>query len=856
MNSSQKLSYAIAAILSGSTLGGAAYAATAAEANDSEGIAEITVTAQRRAENLQDVPISIQALTGDVLTQLNVATVEDFVKYLPNVSTATLGPGQGNLYMRGLSVGALGTQGQGSVGQFPNVGVYLDDQSTQLPGRNLDVYSADLQRIEVLEGPQGTLFGAGAQAGVIRYITNKPKLNATEGDVNATYSTTAHGDPNSAVTAVLNLPVIEDTLAVRGVVYSDSRGGFIDNVPGTFTRKGTDLGIAADFGGVVPAGSSIINNNNVTGSNQNTLTYKGVRLSALYKINDDWDALLTQTYQEMDAQGVFYQMPNSSDGQPLAPLSVTLFNPSYDRDKFSNTALTVNGKAGPLKLVYSGAFLSRHVEQAQDYTNYARGVYGAYYQCPAAFGGTPGPCNSPSATWQDHEANFHQSHEFRVSSPDDLRIRAIGGIYWEKQEIHDDTEWQYKTIPDCSPTGLTKDCFLPVQPFAGGGYNNGSIRNASTAFFDDFQRTITQKAAFTSVDFDIIPKVLTITGGTRYFDIENHQTGDYSFSFGCYQYTTTTYFGPCTTAVGANFIDQPNRFKEHGFRSRGNVTWHVTDDILVYGTYSQGFRPGGFNRGSGCHLPNGASQNQWCVPYEYKSDDLTNKEVGWKTEWLGHRVQFNGALYQENWNNVQTGIFDPQGGLGNLTVGLNGPNYRIRGVEIQLVGRVTEGLTVQGSASWNSGELTNSPFLYVNSQGRNGGVPAGTPSTPITSVPNPYGAIGDPPANSPPFQANGRARYEWGFHDYHAYGQLGFTHTAHSFSSATAINRYEQPGWTQYEGAVGVAKDNWNVEFFGQNLTDVNKSVFTSAAQFAVTEVPIRPRILGLRVNYKFADAK
>src|SRR5450631_2802188 len=205
MNSSQKLSYAIAAILSGSAIG-TVHAAPAADTSESEGIAEITVTAQRRSENLQDVPISIQALTGDVLTQLNVATVEDFVKYLPNVSTATLGPGQGNLYMRGLSVGALGTQGQGSVGQFPNVGVYLDDQSTQLPGRNLDVYAADLQRIEVLEGPQGTLFGAGAQAGAIRYITNKPKLNAAEGDVNATYSTTAHGDPNSAITAVLNLP--------------------------------------------------------------------------------------------------------------------------------------------------------------------------------------------------------------------------------------------------------------------------------------------------------------------------------------------------------------------------------------------------------------------------------------------------------------------------------------------------------------------------------------------------------------------------------------------------------------------------------------------------------------------------
>ncbi len=146
--------------------------------------------------------------------------------------------------MRGLSSGAsAGSQSTGTIGGFPNVAIYLDDQSGQLPGRNLDIYAADLERIEVLEGPQGTLFGAGAEAGVVRYITNKPKLNVTEGSATASYGTTAHGDNNSSITAVLNLPVIPDTLAVRAVIYNDNRGGYIDNVPGTFTRKATDLGI-------------------------------------------------------------------------------------------------------------------------------------------------------------------------------------------------------------------------------------------------------------------------------------------------------------------------------------------------------------------------------------------------------------------------------------------------------------------------------------------------------------------------------------------------------------------------------------------------------------------------------------
>jgi outer membrane receptor for ferrienterochelin and colicin len=227
MSADHKWPYTIAMILGGSTPGIDCAAPATPVASDS--IEEVTVTAQRRSENIQDVPIAIQALTSETLTQLNVQTFDDLVKYLPNVSLKTNGPGQGIIYMRGLSAGgSAGSQSSGSIGVFPNVAIYLDDQSGQLPGRNLDIYAADLERIEVLEGPQGTLFGAGAQAGVIRYITNKPKLDATDSNFTAGYSTTAHGAANSNVTAMLNIPVIANTLAVRAVIYDDSRGGYIE----------------------------------------------------------------------------------------------------------------------------------------------------------------------------------------------------------------------------------------------------------------------------------------------------------------------------------------------------------------------------------------------------------------------------------------------------------------------------------------------------------------------------------------------------------------------------------------------------------------------------------------------------
>jgi len=190
MNSNSKLFYAIAAILSSASTGMVHAAGASDAAANSDAISEIIVTAQRRTENSQNVPIQIQALTGETLTQLNVTTFDDYVKYLPNVTTANNGPGQNEVFMRGLSAGAQPSQGSGSTGLWPNVAIYLDNQSGQLPGRNLDVYAADLNRIEVLEGPQGTLFGAGAEAGAIRYITNEPKLNVTEANVKAGYGVT------------------------------------------------------------------------------------------------------------------------------------------------------------------------------------------------------------------------------------------------------------------------------------------------------------------------------------------------------------------------------------------------------------------------------------------------------------------------------------------------------------------------------------------------------------------------------------------------------------------------------------------------------------------------------------------
>jgi iron complex outermembrane receptor protein len=865
------LSRAVAAILS-------AHAAQAAHAADAApgtaaagGLQEVIVTANRREENLQDVPIAIQALTAETLKQLNVQTFDDFVKYLPNVTATSFGPGQGDINMRGLSVGGSGgTQGSGATESFPNVAVYLDEQAGEIPGRNLDVYAVDLERIEVLEGPQGTLFGAGAEAGVLRYITNKPKLNVMEANVDASYGVTAHGDPNSAVDATINLPLVQDRLALRAVIYNDSRGGYINNIPATFSRASTDRVVVNYFGGVVPPNSGPINNSNIVANAINPVTYKGGRAELLFQINDAWRALITQSYQDLDAEGVFWAEQYDGLANPLPDLAVAQFGPSYNKDRFENTAWTLDGRIGALRLVYAGAYLDRNIDQLQDYTNYSRATYAGYYQCdypgyPFTASGTtivptPGSagfCYSPHVFWTDHQTTTHQSHELRLSTPDDWRLRGLVGAFWDQYRIHEQADWHYGSSPHFNPVGppsidpntLTN---FPVTS------NNPAVRLPGDVFFDDITRGYEQTAAFTSIDFDIIPKVLTLTGGTRWYDIRDFELGSNVGSFGCQisgAFTGTVPPNPCVSTVATGVLSNLNNLDaKHlrktyvGTRSRANLTWHVTPDIMAYYTWSQGFRPGGFNRAQAVIKSTSPLSGIWQPPIAYDPDTLTNNELGWKTEWLDHRLQFNGALYQENWDNVQLSIFDPSV-TGNLVFTTNGPNYRVRGAETQLVWRVAGGLTVTGSAAWNSSQNVKNLTLI------------GTNGQPITNVVNPFGQLGQPLALSPPFEGNLRARYDFRLGDYEAFFQIGAIRQAHSYATANpqqttlqgVPTNFDDPGFTIYDASAGIATGSWSTQLYAENFTDTRAILSASYAEFVKMNTINRPRTLGLRFSYKFA---
>ncbi len=898
MKPNPKISAAVAAILSAPATAVVFAAETATATSTATELTEVIVTAERRTESIQDVPITIQALTSETLTQLNVKTFDDFVKYLPNVTAGGYGPGQSNVFIRGLATSIGGTQGVGATGSFPNVATYIDDQSGQVPGRNLDIYAADLERIEILEGPQGTLFGAGAQAGVVRYITNKPRLDRVEANVSASYATTAHGDPSTSIEGVLNVPVIPGKAAVRLVAYNDSRGGYIDNIPGTYIRAATDQVVVNYFGGVVPPNSGSINNNFQLGRAINPLTYKGVRGQFLYQFNDDWNVLLSQSYQNMDAEGVFWQEAYDGIHTAVPELSVQLYNPSYNKDKFTDTAWTLNGKIGSLQAVYTGAYLDRNITQQQDYTSYSRGTYSGYYQCdypgypfvngnPTMVNGAPtrGFCYSPNSFWTDHQKDTHQSHEIRLSTPTEWRIRALVGGFYEKYLINEGTDWYYGSSPHFYPIGPPQVYKTPGTPPTGGQIvpfpvtvQNPNLRPLSDSFFDDIQRGYTQWAGFVSVDFDLIPKTLTLTGGTRYYSMDTIEKGTNVGSFGCQiygPYDAIVPPNPCVSTVANGIVSNQNNLDakhlEHiwsGAKSRANLTWHVTPEVLTYVTWSQGFRPGGFNRAQ-AHI-SGPLALVFTPPLAYNPDILTNYELGWKTEWLDRHLQINGAVYREDWKDTQIEIFDP-GFTGNLTFTTNGPDYRVKGLELQFIALPLQGLQISGAAAWNSSEVTRAVTF------------TGTNGQPINLTPNPFGDPGTPLAQSPPLSGNVRVRYSFPLADYLAFVQVGAVHQAHSYASTDRVTQelvapggtqqcprpnpgapvtlnpacttaYDDPAFTIYDAAAGIGKGSWETQLFIQNFNDTRAVTWSNYREFVKGETIVPPRTVGLRMTYRFSE--
>jgi outer membrane receptor protein involved in Fe transport len=313
---------------------------------------EVVVTARKKTESLQDVPISVSALRESDLEDKGINVFEDYLLQLPSVTAGGAGPGTSTIYIRGLASTTPNLTTAGVAGLAPNVSFYLDEQPLAQPGRNLDVYAADMARIEVLAGPQGTLFGASSQAGVVRMITNKPVIGEASANVEVEARFMPGAESGDKVELVANMP-LGDSAAARFVAYRDKKGGYIDQVAGSlnasqsarFRPAGTlrDNGLpvsssrAGFQAGADLSGATLSNAIAIVKEDANTLTYQGFRASLAHEINENWNALATVAQQTIDADGVFFVDPNLGD------LEIQRYTEDVIEDEFDNMSLTLEG---------------------------------------------------------------------------------------------------------------------------------------------------------------------------------------------------------------------------------------------------------------------------------------------------------------------------------------------------------------------------------------------------------------------------------------------------------------------------------------------------------------------------------
>jgi iron complex outermembrane recepter protein len=745
-----------------------------AHAQQSGALEEIVVTAQKREQNLQDVPISVQVLGNQQLEQLNLNNFGDYVEFLPTVSWLSERPGISQVYMRGISSGGDGVHS----GSLPSVGVYLDEQPVTTINHVLDVHVYDVARIETLAGPQGTYYGASSQAGTLRIITNKPELEEFSGQLDFGVDSVEEGDIGYTVEGYGNFPIGERA-ALRVVGWHVEQAGYIDNVFRTITFEGA--GITVD-------------NADLVEEDFNDTTTTGARAALRIDLNDDWTVTPGLMAQEQKSNGVF-----THDPEDIGDLQTARFFDDFYDDSWYQASLTLEGRIGNLDLVYAGAYLDKEQDRLDDYTHYAQYLdnFYAYYYGGCYHYDSLGACTDPSQFITSDEAFTKQSHELRLQSSGENRLRWIVGLFTQRQEHNFDLRWQ---VPDYDTA-------------------NSVIPGEQTAWNTRQDRVDRDNAAFGEISFDVTEQ-LTLVGGFRYYDFENSLFGFNGGLSRCLDENDEPQF-PCYPN-GAN-IDAVS--KGNGELLKFSANYHVTDDAMIYATYSEGFRPGGANRAAEAEPT-------------YEPDFVDNVEVGWKTTWLDGRLRFNGAAYRLKWENFQFGFLDFA--ISPLTIIRNVGEAETIGTEFDLVYAATEALTVSVSASYNDAELQEPYF--------------GTGTTVLAPV-------GQEMPFVPKLQYTAIGRYNFDTTAWPFYLQAALSYTGDSWSNLETDLREKQPAYTLLNLAAGIEQEQWSVNLFIDNATDERAQIVRYNASyedyydaiFQDTAITVnRPRTWGLRYTRRF----
>ena len=880
-------------------------------------------------------------------------TFDEYVEFLPNVVSAGIGPGQREIYIRGSASEQSSLTVAPAQGSAPGVALYYDEMPVSFGARNLDVYAADLERIEVLSGPQGTLFGASSQSGNMRLITNKPQLDEMSGSIDVGMSSTHGGDTSNKVEAMINIP-LTDRAAVRFVGFADKQGGWIDNTAGTFTPNPTVIdrnrinGYGPYFRDFPSTTIQSASNANLAKEDWNEAKYNGFRVGLRYDFNDNWSGLVQHMSQEIDVEGSFLIDPSLGDE------SSQKFVPEHNVDEFDITTWTLEGRIANLDLVYTGGYIDREVDALIDYTHYNNGgAYITYYLCSgnvyAPGESAPNNCFDPKKQYADVSTNERTTHEFRISSDPENAFRFMAGVYYSDVETTHIGEFQYFSTNDAFSDHI-RNYFGSGAPFEVGnvtvpntpGTNTEGPRSELTTFYNDFTRTEEEMAFFGELALDVTDS-LTVAVSARRYDLDTQLQGASNFSFGCrygapftdrdtpagagFGNAEVTEDGRCNSNAFSNDVSarlltlgqyaasgddniilnatSPNGARDM-FRGGGSnaatlaaiqagrldisnieadgstneedtivrfsANWNMTDDIMFYGIYSEGYRPATQNRNAGQLAANqNGVYDGYVVPVVAVTDTLENIEFGMKGEFLDRTLRLNASIYWAEITDLQVARFDPSN-VAFLVFMENVGDADSNGIDVDFQWAPTNNLTISGAASFLSTEITR-----VNDQLQGVAVPVGS----------------DLPL-APDFSGNLRARYDFelpgmganayltGSLTYRGESVAGvvgsaefmddtallvsgsasglgiedaggnFGTVADSTGSLPASSRFINESATVLSASAGIMKDSWLAEVYVRNITSERGAIVQTAGKFTPEASVNRPRTIGLRLSYRF----
>ena len=621
-------------------------------------IEEVIVTATKREANMQDLAQSITAFTADDLERLRARDMKEYIDALPSVALVNSVPGRNSVVFRGVSTGSSEYRTDSMTA------VYLDEQPLTTNSQQVDPWLVDIERVEALPGPQGTLFGSSSQSGTLRVITNKPDPSGFSAQIDASAYATSGGEPSHDLSGHINVP-LSDRLAVRVAAFVSREGGYIDNV------LGRDLADTRD-------------NARFVEDDFNEYDISGGRVAATWDLSDRWTAIAGLISQSSSTTGSWESDP------ALGDFKIVKFFDEYRDDDWQQTSLTFKGDLGGAEFSATSAWFDRDIAYEWDNHVYEQykdaywGVYSGYglYNSEYTFG-----------TTFNEQTQERFSQEVRLTSTGASRFQWMVGAFYE--DVND--EWLFGAQnPSLMDTVAWETAnYYAYTYYAAYDHIDYPLAPSNVGFYNHFVRAVEQTAAFGELSLGLTDR-LTTTLGLRWFEYDRNEFDQFQFPQGLPPLTGLDSNG----AYRASGVEQDTALKL-------SAQYAIDSDRMLYALFSQGFRLGGSNsqRAAATGL----------VPQNYGADKLNNYEAGLKSEWFDNRLQLNVSTFYMVWNDIQ---INNEGGVEDkwwLRGMINGDTARTMGVEVNWDASLTDSLRFEGGIFLANPEF-NSEFTLLSGE--------------------------------------------------------------------------------------------------------------------------------------------